>query len=113
MSALMGWVDRDCFGLAAGFRVVGHCHLGAGEWMVVQGRRIQDLFHDKYDRPRPWLAAESDELSGRLVGHRVRSIDVRRHCLRIVFENEVDLTIEEASDHRLLFEGTKKPAVHR
>jgi hypothetical protein len=76
--------------------------------MVVQGRRMQDLFHDKYGRPRPWLAAEREELSGRLVGHRVRSIDVRRHCLRIVFENEVDVTIEEASDHRPIVRRYKK-----
>jgi len=81
----------------------------AGEWMVSQGRCVEDSYHDNYGRPRPWLADwladESDELSAQLVGQRIRSIDVRHHSLRIVFENEVDLTIEETSDHRPLFEG--------
>jgi hypothetical protein len=62
--------------------------------MVVQGHGLQ---------------MKSDELSAQLVGQRVRSIDVRRHSLRIVFENRVDLTIEETSDNRPLFEGTKEP----
>src|SRR5215471_367815 len=104
------------FGLRLGseWLVIAVC--GAGEWMVSQGRCVEDSFHDNYGRPRPWiadwLADESDELSAQLIGQRVRSIDVRRHSLRIVFKNEVDLTIEETSDHRPLFEGidgTKKP----
>jgi hypothetical protein len=95
------------FGLRLGLEWLVIAVWGAGEWMVSQGRCVEDSFHD--NRPRPWLAGESDELSVELVGQRIRSINVRRHSLRIVFENEVDLTIEETSDHRPLFEGTKEP----
>ena len=113
------------FGLRLGSEWLVIAVSGAGEWMVSQGRCVGDSFHDNYGRPRPWIAdwlaapqigavrtpqespGESDELSAQLVGQRIRSIDVRRHSLRIVFENEVDLTIEETSDHRPLFEGKK------
>jgi hypothetical protein len=100
------------FGLRLGSEWLVIAVWGAGEWMVSQGRRVQDSFHDNYGRARPWIARledESDELSAHLIGQRVRSIDVRRHSLRLVFENEVDLTIEETSDRRPLFEGTKEP----
>ena len=104
------------FGLRLGSEWLVIAVWGAGEWMQSQGRCVQDSFHDNYGRPRPWLAdwvvGKTDELSAHLVGQKIRSIDVRRHSLRLVLENEVDLTIEEASDHRPLFEGidgTKKP----
>src|SRR5262244_1207147 len=101
------------FGLRLGSEWLVIAVSGAGEWMVSQGRCVEDSFHDNYGRPRPWiadwLADESDERSDQLVGQRIRSIDVRHHSLRIVFENEVDLTIEETSDHRPLFEGTHEP----
>src|SRR5262245_49982099 len=93
------------FGLRLGSEWLVIALWGAGEWMVSQGRCVQDSFHDNYGRPRPWiyrLADESDELSAQLVGQRVRSFDVRLHSLRIVFENDVDLTIEETSEHRPL-----------
>src|SRR5215470_10539516 len=114
------------FGLRLGSEWLVIAVSGAGEWMVSQGRCVGDSFHDNYGRPRPWIAdwlaapqigagrtpqespGESDELSAQLVGQRIRSIDVRRHSLRIVFENEVDLTIEETSDRRPLFEGIKE-----
>lgn len=82
---------------------------GAGEWMTARGRCVRNAFHHQYGHPRPWLGGGSDELSVQLVGQRVRSIDVRRHSLRIVFENGFDLTIEGGSDHRPMFEGTKEP----
>jgi hypothetical protein len=101
------------FGLRLGPEWLVIAVWGAGEWMISQGRCVEESFHNNYGRPRPWLAdwlaGESDELSVQLVGERIRSIDVRRHSLRIVFENEVDLTIEETSYHRPLFEGTKEP----
>jgi hypothetical protein len=97
------------FGLRLGSDWLVIAVWGAGEWIVVQGRCVEDFFHHKYGRPRPWITAESDELSAQLIGQSVRSIDVRRHSLRIVFENEIDLAIEETSDHRPWHEGTKQP----
>jgi hypothetical protein len=97
------------FGLRLGSEWLVIAVWGASEWMVAQGRCVGDLFHAEYARPRPWLTNESDELSRQLVGQRIRAIDVRRHSLRIIFENEIDLTIEETCDHRPLFGGTTKP----
>jgi hypothetical protein len=100
------------FGLRLGSEWLVIALWGAGDWMVSQGRCVQDSFYDNYGRPRPWIVNwptdESDELSAQLVGERVSSIDVRLHSLRIVFENELDLTIEETSERRPLFEGIKQ-----
>lgn len=97
------------FGLRLGSEWLIIAVWGAGDWMTARGRCVGDAYYREHGHPTPWLAGESDELAVSLVGQRVRSIAVRRHSLRIVFENELDLTIEEASDHRPVLEGTKEP----
>ena len=97
------------FGLRLGAEWLVIAVWGAGDWMTARGRCVEDGFHHQHGHPRPWIGGGRDELSVSLVGQRVRSIDVRRHSLRIDFENGFDLTIEEGSDHRPVFEGTKEP----
>src|SRR5215475_8737383 len=44
------------FGLRLGSEWLVIAVSGAGEWMVSQGRCVEDSFHDNYGRPRPWIA---------------------------------------------------------
>src|SRR5208337_1947994 len=96
------------FGLRLGSEWLVNAIWGAGEWITAQGRCLADSFHQNYGRPSPWLSSDG-ELDTHMVGQKVRSIDVQRHSVRIVLENEFDLTIEESPDGRPLLEGVKKP----
>lgn len=82
---------------------------GAAEWMMSQGRCIEDTFHEAHARPTPWLPNDKDDFERQVVGRCIRSIDVQQHSLCIVLENGFDLTIEESSERRPQLEGAKKP----
>jgi hypothetical protein len=97
------------FGLRMGSDWLVIAVWGAGDWMVAQGRYVKDMRYHERGRPRPWITAEGDELSAQLVGRKIRSIEVQPYSFRIVFDNGFDLAIEEAWDHRPVFEGNKKP----
>lgn len=87
---------------------------GAGEWMTSKGRNVEDSFHDKYNRPTPWLAdwlpgEAADELSKNLVETKISSLQVLPKSLRIDFSNGYDLTVLEEHSSRPILEGSKEP----
>ena len=101
------------FGLRFGSEWLVIAIWGASDWLSAHGRSVGDPYHLEYGRPRPWLADWSadqpDELSQHIVGQKIRDFDVRKHALRITLENGFDLTIEETSDRRPLFQGSRQP----
>jgi len=82
---------------------------GAGEWMRAGGRAILDEFYEDYGRSKPWVSNDFDELSDTILGRMLSSVEVDKHFLRISVDGAPDLVIEESSDSRPVFEGTKEP----
>lgn len=97
------------FGLRLGNEWLVISIWGAAEWMVSQGRCIEDTFYDAYARSMPWLPNDKDDFERQVVGQCVRSIDVQQHSLSILLENGFDLTIEISAERRPQLEGAKKP----
>jgi len=99
------------FGLRLGPEWLVIAIWGAGEWIEARGRYLEDLDYREYGRSSPWLPGHGEPANGELekhiVGQKVRSIEVRRVSLRIVLDNEFDLTIEESPDRRPLSGGAK------
>ncbi len=84
---------------------------GAAEWMRAEGRAIGDIYHDLYDRPRPWVSDTYDDLSPAIVGRRISGIEVGKQSLRIGVDGGPELIIEESAESRPVFEGTKAPRI--
>ena len=82
---------------------------GASEWIVANGILIQDHFFESYGRPRPWIIEGSDNLSPKLVGAKITTLELEQKCMRISFSNEMSLVIDESSEDRPILEGTKRP----
>jgi hypothetical protein len=81
---------------------------GAGEWILANDRLITDTFASKYNRPRPWISGEEDDLTGALVGRTIDEIAVGPHSLSMRIA-DVQLTIDEIADRRPIQEGDKQP----
>ncbi|MEM7057727.1 MAG: hypothetical protein AAF557_09090 [Pseudomonadota bacterium] len=82
---------------------------GAGEWTLVNGKLVTDIFHDQYDRPIPWISEDNDDLSPLIVGQMISDISVEPRSLRILFSNSALLEIDESPDRRPIMEGSKEP----
>ena len=82
---------------------------GASEWIRVDGILVQDRFFERSGRPKPWIDDGTDRLSPRLVGTKITSLEVERHSMQMLFANGMSLAIDEASDKRPVWEGSKKP----
>lgn len=84
--------------------------MGAAEWMTAQGRSVEDTFFNKHDRSRPWLYRdEIDDLSDLLIGATITQMDIQRHSMTILFDNELDLTIAPDSVTRPIRQGSEEP----
>lgn len=84
----------------------------AGSWMTAQGRCVQDIFYEDYDRPKPWFEDVDplvDPLSDRVVGQRIHSVDIQRTSLEIIFADGFDLTISDDPSTRPIMQGSKQP----
>lgn len=79
---------------------------GAGEWLQVNGRRVEDSFNETYGNPKPWISGEGDELSALLVGCVIASIEIEKTSMRMTFGNGAILTIEKDSRARPIFRGS-------
>ncbi len=97
------------FGLRLGEEWLMIAIWGAGDWLQVDGRRVQDLYYAANGTPKPWLSSASDELSPQLVGRTIGSVDISRTAMKIVLDNGMAMTIEEDSGSRPLLEGSKEP----
>jgi hypothetical protein len=104
------------FGLRLGREWLVVAIWGAADWMSAAGRCVGDAFYDNYGRPKPWLAdwrwgCWEDEFSRKVIGQCVRSLTLEPHYLQIMLEDGFELTIEEPSDRRPVYEGTGQPRV--
>jgi hypothetical protein len=82
---------------------------GASNWMRAGGRAIEDELYEDYGRSKPWIPDDFDELADAIIGRTLSSVEVDKYYLRISLDGGRDLVIEESSDSRPVFEGTKKP----
>lgn len=97
------------FGLRLGEEWLVVAIWGAAEWIMVDGILIQDHFFEDYGRPRPWITEDADDLSPKLVGSKITSLELHQRSMRISFSNGMTLAIDEAAESRPILEGNKKP----
>ncbi len=97
------------FGLRFGEEWLVIAIWGASEWIVADGILIQDHFFENYGRPRPWITEDADNLSPKLVGSKVTSLELMQKNMRISFSNGLSLVIDGAAEDRPILEGTKRP----
>lgn len=97
------------FGLRLGEEWLVVAIWGAGEWIVADGILIQDHFFDNYGRPRPWITEDTDNLSPKLIGSTITSLELSQHYMLISFSNGMSLVIDGSAEDRPIFEGTKRP----
>ena len=76
---------------------------------MVDDLLVQDMFFDKYDRSEPWISENGDRLSTALVGSTITAFEINPRRLSISFSNGLSMSIDETSDYRPIFEGTKQP----
>ena len=97
------------FGLRLGEEWLVIAIWGASEWIEVDGILIQDHFFDNYGRSRPWITEDADNLSPKLAGSKVTSLELMQRYMRISFSNGMSLVIDESAKDRPILEGTKRP----
>ncbi|WP_282048412.1 hypothetical protein [Sulfitobacter mediterraneus] len=97
------------FGLRLGDEWLVFAIWSASEWITVDGLLIQDHFFEDYERPRPWITGEADNLSPLLLGSVVTSLELNQRSMRMSFSNGMSLTIDEAPENRPVFQGNKRP----
>lgn len=97
------------FGLRLGAAWLVVAISGAGEWIEVDGRLVEDGFHEIHNRPPPWIGEGVDRLGPKLVGTRIAALDVRRHALTMTFSNGMTLRVHEAPERRPTFQGNGSP----
>ena len=84
-------------------------HIRAGEWMIAQGRRVEDCYYARYDAPLPWRSDRGDEFSERLLGRAIASLEVRRTAMDLALDDGFVVRIDEDPATRPIQEGNKKP----
>jgi hypothetical protein len=84
---------------------------GAGSWMSLKGRPLEDWRSSRANWTQPWLD-ETDgcgALCAELVGESILAFDVEKHALRIGISGGCDLTIERDPAARPAFAGDGRP----
>ncbi|MEO0445906.1 MAG: hypothetical protein AAF191_07510 [Verrucomicrobiota bacterium] len=83
---------------------------GAAAWIEVDGRIISDDFWEKGNLPRPWISDEEDELSEKLIGQKMKGIQIDSHSLSMEI-GVMNLSISEEPDRRPIYGGSREPRV--
>lgn len=99
------------FGLRLGEEWLVVSIWGAGEWILVDDRLVEDTFGESYGRPRPWIHDGEDQLSQRLVGTKIVALSIQRHSLEIRFSSGARMVIDEGPERRPILEGLKEPRI--
>jgi hypothetical protein len=81
---------------------------GAGNWITVQNRLVEDDFSEDYDRELPWTRDERDDLSPILIGSEISNYKIGRHALSITFVEGHILKIDENPATRPIFQGSRE-----
>lgn len=87
------------------------CLDGAGNWVEYENRMIEDYFYEDYDRGKPWVTDDADEISGKLAGSTIVDFDVQKHSMAIQLDTGSSILIHPDASRRPLFEGTKRERV--
>jgi hypothetical protein len=96
------------FGLRLGDEWLVVAIWGAASWIEADGRIVEDDFWDTNGMPRPWITAQGDELTGRLVGQPVTSFRLDKRSLAVGVGG-MTLSVAESPVGRPILEGNKQP----
>ncbi len=81
---------------------------GAGEWIRLNDRLVEDAFYQKYDRSKPWISETKEELAKYVIGQAIIGCSIEQFSLSLTLKNDLKFIIEEAANRRPLYEGSKK-----
>lgn len=96
------------FGLRLGSEWLVVSIWGADSWIEIDGRIVQDCFWEEENMPRPWISDSGDELSGKLIGQQIESLQIDQHSLSIEIGG-MNLNISNTPDRRPIHGGSKQP----
>lgn len=79
---------------------------GAGAWIKVNDRIVEDYSPKGSNNQPPWITEQRDELSPKLVGAEISGYKVDQHSLCITFVGGMIMKIDENPETRPIFPGT-------
>ncbi|WP_316299479.1 hypothetical protein [Aliisedimentitalea sp. MJ-SS2] len=82
---------------------------GAGDWIEIDGRMVEDHFAEENGRPKPWVYDDEDELRSHLRAKKVAGFEVTPRSLRIGLDNGSKIEIKEDAAARHPYPGNGEP----
>ncbi|WGW05223.1 hypothetical protein [Tropicibacter oceani] len=82
---------------------------GAATWIELDGRILEDPFHEGQGAKGPWIVAADDAAAlARISGARIVSLDIKAKSLDMLLDNGARFCISDNPDRRPILAGSRK-----